>query len=124
MTQFDELTLKKRLFIESFETAYGNVSMACKLTDISRQTYYNWVDTDPGFVETLSQVKPKQKLIDLAEHGLQRKLVDGDITAIIFTLKTLGKDRGYIERNELTGKDGTALTPFTWDRLYKGDGVQ
>ena len=31
---------------------------------------------------------------------------EGNITAIIFTLKTLGKSRGYVERQEVTGAEG------------------
>ena len=32
---------------------------------------------------------------------------DGNITAIIFTLKTIGKSGGYVERQELSGPDGS-----------------
>jgi hypothetical protein len=37
------------------------------------------------------------------------KLIAGDTGAITFTLKTLGKSRGYVERQEITGKDGEAF---------------
>ena len=33
----------------------------------------------------------------------------GNLGAIIFFLKTQGKERGYTERQEITGADGTAL---------------
>jgi hypothetical protein len=33
----------------------------------------------------------------------------GNVTAIIFYLKTQAKDRGYVERQELTGADGGKL---------------
>ena len=29
------------------------------------------------------------------------KLKEGDIRAILFTLKTIGKDRGFVERQEI-----------------------
>lgn len=103
VTENDRTALKKALFLESYETAYGNVTLSCKLADISRETYYRWTRTDPEFLDKLSAIRPKEKLCDLAENGLVTKLVDKDITAIIFTLKTLGKDRGYVERTEIGG---------------------
>ena len=40
-------------------------------------------------------------MVDVAEGRLNQAVNNGDLTAIIFTLKTLGKSRGYIERQEL-----------------------
>ena len=44
--------------------------------------------------------------LDLAESQLLKGIRDGDKTYVIFYLKTKGKDRGYVERQEATGKDG------------------
>ena len=61
--------------------------------------------------------------IDLAESQLVESVRGGNLTAVIFTLKTRGKDRGYSERQEVTGPGGTAIsvTPdlsmFTDDEL-------
>jgi hypothetical protein len=34
-----------------------------------------------------------------------------DASAVIFFLKSKGKKRGYVERNEVTGKDGAPIAP-------------
>lgn len=39
------------------------------------------------------------------------KHIGTDASAVIFFLKTKGKHRGYVERSELTGKDGAPIAP-------------
>ena len=49
--------------------------------------------------------------LDFAECKLLDLIKSGDRTAIIFYLKCKGKERGYIERKEFSGPDGSPLTP-------------
>lgn len=51
----------------------------------------------------------RMELVDLAESGLRRALEAGEPWSVAFTLKTLGKDLGYTERQEITGRDGDRL---------------
>ena len=44
-------------------------------------------------------------MIDVTEGRLYQEINAGNITAIIFFLKTQAKHRGYVERQEFTGKD-------------------
>lgn len=58
----------------------------------------------------------KERLTDHVESKLHSEIDKGNVTAIIFYLKTKAKDRGYVERQELTGKDGGKLTVnLSWD---------
>ena len=96
---------------------------------VTRQTVYNWCEEDTECKRALEE--SRERFDDLAETNL-RKLVAGvpaiekdengekrfagwierpSETAIIFTLKTRGKKRGYIERQEVTGADGAELIP-------------
>jgi hypothetical protein len=47
-------------------------------------------------------------VVDLAENQLINALEAGEPWAVQLALKTIGKDRGYVERTEqeVTGKDG------------------
>lgn len=86
---------------------------------VARNTVYAWCRDDPNFAQTLED--SRERFVDLAESNL-RKLVAGvpaietdengdkrfagwierpSETAIIFTLKTRGKKRGYVERSEV-----------------------
>ena len=46
---------------------------------------------------------------DAAEALILKKMKDGDTSMLIFYAKTQMKDRGYVERKELVGKDGQDL---------------
>jgi hypothetical protein len=61
----------------------------------------------PTVREAITQAR--EDLKDFAESKLLRRIDDDDLTAIIFFLKTQAKDRGYVERAEVTGADGGPL---------------
>tara|TARA_Y100001963_G_scaffold22004_1_gene28648 strand:+ start:130 stop:501 length:372 start_codon:yes stop_codon:yes gene_type:complete len=90
---------KKKNFLEALHNNLGNISEACNKINISRQTYYRWIDDDVEFDEQCRNVE--ESLLDLAEHRLLQKIDSSDTTSIIFFLKTKGKKRGYNESTQL-----------------------
>ena len=89
---------KKDNFLKALKNNLGNISQACKASKISRQTYYRWIDDDVEFEEKCKDVE--ESLLDLAESRLLEKIDKYDTTSIIFFLKTKGKKRGYVEKQE------------------------
>jgi hypothetical protein len=87
--------------------ARGNVSIVAKSFDVSRTTIYTHINKYPDVQQCLTD--EREKMIDNVESALYNQALDGNTTAMIFFLKTQGKGRGYIERQELTGKDGEKL---------------
>lgn len=108
---------------------------------VDRCTIYEWCKADEDFAKALED--SRERFIDLAESNL-RKLVAGvpaiekdengqsrfagwverpSETAIIFTLKTRGKKRGYVERTELEAdvnmKGSVSIREWVKDRLQK-----
>jgi 20S proteasome alpha/beta subunit len=98
---------KKAEFIEEFSKKANNVSATCKAIGIERPTFYNWLKDDVDF--RLKVENAEEGDIDMAESALKKQILGGNITAIIFYLKTKGKSRGYVERQEITGKDGVDI---------------
>ena len=47
-----------------------------------------------------------EAFVDTAYLQLMTKVQQGDVGAVFFVLKTLGRSRGFSERHEVTGKDG------------------
>lgn len=108
---------KKLEFIEAIKSSFGLLTRACDVVNINFQTYRNWYKKDPEFAEQVDNAVTDayEKTTDMAEGKLYQAINKGEMTGIIFYLKTRGKKRGYIERQEITGKDGESL--FTLDAL-------
>ena len=90
---------KKKDFIEALRNNLGHISNSCIAANISRKTYYRWLDDDKDFKEDAEHIQ--ESLLDLAETKLLQNIENNENTAIIFYLKTKGKKRGYIEKQEL-----------------------
>lgn len=114
---------KIALFKQVCEAKGGNLTEIAKAFKCSRRTANYWVENDPKYKEVLDDVR--ESMVDLCESQLVRlatgipiykKNDEGkmylagyterpDTAAVIFTLKTRGRDRGYIERLDITSKD-------------------
>lgn len=98
---------KKKAFLEAYEKTLGNITASCKSAGVSRQTYYNWVEQDEHFSTAISDLN--ESALDVAESVLKEIIVkQKNIVAVIFYLKTKGKARGYVEKQEvdLSGQIG------------------
>lgn len=49
------------------------------------------------------------ELLDTAETALKSAVIAKEGWAVCFTLKTIGKERGYVERQEITGANNNAI---------------
>jgi len=97
---------KKRL-IEALEKSLGIVTKACNLAEMGRTTFYNYYNNDEVFKAKVDDIE--NIALDFAESKLHNMIASENTAAVIFYLKTKGKKRGYIERNEVTGKDGSQI---------------
>jgi hypothetical protein len=93
--------------IKAIEDADGYVSKAASILKCSPRTVYNYRDKFPTVAEAWEAIREKRH--DYVENALHKLIREGNVTAIIFYLKTQAKDRGYVERQELTGAGGDSL---------------
>lgn len=91
--------LKKRI-----EETKGNVAAVARSLGVSRTAVYNWVDASAGCRQALYEAR--ETMLDNAESVLYKKVLEGSTPELLFFLKTQGKSRGYVERQEHTGADG------------------
>jgi hypothetical protein len=90
---------KKDKMLKALEKSLGVVTTACKMAGVGRTTFYEWLDKDPDFKKAVDDFK--DVAIDTVESKLYDLIKEGNVTATIFYLKTKGKKRGYIERQEI-----------------------
>lgn len=92
----------------------GNVSQAARELGADRNTIYNHINASPTLAQVLQNAR--EELVDIAESALRKEVLDGNITAIIWTLKAnpAAKERGWSERHELTGANGGPMKMETW----------
>lgn len=89
----------------------GMVYLAAKRVGCNPETIYARARVSPEIRDTIHC--ERGKVIDTAEMKLFNAIEKGEPWAIQMALKTIGKDRGYVERSELTGADGQALAFLT-----------
>ena len=93
----------KKAIIAALEKSLGVVTTACKKVGIGRTQFYEWLK-DPEFAKEVASIE--DIALDFAESQLHQQIQDGSTAATIFLLKTKGKRRGYVERQEITGAEG------------------
>ena len=93
--------------LAALEKSLGIVKTACQEVGIARQTHYNWMEADPEYKQAVESIA--DGVIDFVESKLHGLIDKGDTAATIFYMKTKGKKRGYIERQEITGADNQPI---------------
>lgn len=79
--------------IEAIKGSGGLVSVVARRLGCSRATVYRYCDRYPSVREALED--EREVLLDAAEKGLFDAVEGGELDAIMFALRTLGKYRGY-----------------------------
>lgn len=96
--------------ITALDETKGLVFDAAELIGCSVSTIYRRSLDTPAIKEAMQRHKGKR--LDKAEYKLFDLIDAGNLGAIIFYLKTQGRDRGYIERLHITF-DAAKLYEFT-----------
>ena len=98
--------------IKALEKTHGMIYLAAEDLGCAAITIYRRAEKVQAVQDTINNYRGK--LVDKAELKLEQAVLNGEPWAIQMTLKTIGKSRGYVERQEVTGADGGAVT-VKWD---------
>ena len=97
--EFKEIS--KEAFIIAYKENFGNITISCEAAGVSRGMYKSWCEKDPEFRKRLAEIEPEEIMLDFGEQKLMERIARGDTLATMFLLKTKGKRRGYIEKQEV-----------------------
>jgi len=90
--------------IKAIHESNGLLTKAAEKAGVGTTTIYRYVREYP----TVNQaaLDAKEAMLDFTEGKLYSKIKGGNIIAILFYLKTQGKARGYIEKQEIEHSGG------------------
>lgn len=90
--------IRKEIFLQALVTCSYNISRACRIAGINRQTMDTW-NSDPEFFELLQEVHRHKK--DYFENALMDLVELRYPGAVMFVNRTINADRGYNERMDV-----------------------
>ncbi len=93
--------------VSALHETNGMVYLAARRLGCKAQTIYNRAKSTKVIQEAIDN--SRGEMLDISEQKLRQAIMNGEAWAITFHLKTIGKSRGYVERQEVTGADGGAL---------------
>jgi|GEM_PF-1275813 len=105
------LAERQNLFLKTYLDTAFNITEACKVTGVMRSTFRLWLKKYPEFEERFSEAFESKK--DFIEDKLLENIKANDSACIIHASKTLLRDRGYGEKQEIeiSGKFGVMVVP-------------
>ncbi|HJZ59264.1 MAG TPA: hypothetical protein VKE74_30245 [Gemmataceae bacterium] len=86
---------------EAIGQYHGNLAAVARSFGVSRAAVGDYVARRPELQAILYDAREER--LDNAESSLDRAILRGEGWAVTLLLRTLGKNRGYYERTELTG---------------------
>lgn len=89
---------------DAITKSQGVLAAAAVALKCSRATVQNYVNKYATVKKAYEEAN--ETTIDFVEQQLLKAIREGNITAMIFFLKTKAKHRGYVERQEMAGPDG------------------
>ena len=101
------LSSRQKIFVKAYKKHATNISRACEVADIHRTTHHRWYANNTTYKEQIDAIS--ESMIDFAEGMLYKNMKDGKEQSILFFLKTRGKKRGYVEKQEIELSGNTTV---------------
>ena len=89
----------------------GNIKNTAQSFQVARNTIYKKIH-EWDLEEVVNEAREVR--IDMVESALDDAIQEGNVTAIIFFLKTQGRSRGYVERQDVNFSGEIQVPQIKW----------
>ena len=93
--------------VRALEESKGLIAPAARALGCSRDTIRTYLEEYTAVGQ--AKLDQREAVTDMAENALYQAILDREAWAVCFYLKCMAKDRGYVERAELTGTNGAPV---------------
>lgn len=97
-----KLDTNKKKLLKALTETRGLVLTACNKANIGRSTHYDWYHKDEEYKASVDAIN--DMMVEGVESKLKDLIDDGNTAAIIFYLKTKGRDSGYGNQIQVDAK--------------------
>ena len=101
--------------IEALEQSKGLIAPAARALGCSMDTIRTYLEEYTAVAQ--AKLDQREAVTDMAENALYAAILRGEAWAICFYLKCMAKDRGYVEKAEISGPGGK---PISIKLVYDG----
>jgi len=101
---------KAQEVIDALRKADGYISQAAALLGCTTVTVYDYKKNFKSVEIAWNDIREKRH--DFVESSLNTAIKDGNVTAMIFYLKTQARDRGWSEKQEIDVTSGGERVPI------------
>ncbi len=101
--------------IKALEESRGLIAPAARALGCSRDTIRTYLEEYTAVAQ--AKLDQREAVTDMAENSLYEAIRRGEAWAICFYLKCMAKDRGYVEKAEISGPGGK---PISIKLVYDG----
>lgn len=118
-------TLNREELISAIWRNKGKVGLVAESLGVTAKTIYNYADRYATVKNAIDDARlhADEVLVDSAELKLRTAVLNGEAWAVRYTLGTKGRNRGYVEQNnvqhsgsvDLQVKGYVTVTPDDWD---------
>lgn len=114
------VTLKKAM-LEALEKSLGIVTTAAKSVGITRKTHYDWLNKDPHYAKAVTELE--DLALDYVESKLFKNIEKEKEASVFFYMKTKGKKRGYVERQEIVHQGAMPVSKISEEAMQEIDKI-
>src|ERR687891_1231627 len=101
--------------IKALEESKGLIAPAARALGCSRDTVRTYLEEYTAVAQ--AKLDQREAVTDMAENSLYEAIRRGEAWAVCFYLKCMAKDRGYVEKAEISGPGGK---PISIKLVYDG----